>query len=431
MPRPLRPTRPLAASLSLTLFAAEGRALEPLSTFLRAARTHNPDAREARASADQLDAEADASLGALLPSASARGVFTRNQFEGVFDVPNPDGSTRKLVFQPLNQLDAYLTLSVPIVDLPGQARLRAARALAQSGAATASATFVAVEQQVTVAYFRVAGGMAMRAAAVSGVQAAEANATLIRDRRDAGAASALDMARGDAAVERAKTDLEEASLALELAARQLRDLSGVSASLDPPREAADAEPSLEPGPPLGDWLRGGDLASVRASDEAREAAEEVATAGRLAYAPTLSASFDQRFTNATGFVGRSSIYAATVTLGWQFDFATPARAAASASALRVAKRDRARAAAESQVTEQWLRVRSGIAKARAARAQRDASTLALGLARERYTLGTATHVELVSAQREAFEAQALVAQANAELLAARTLLRTLSSARLR
>ena len=61
-------------------------ALQPLSAFVAGARRASTDDRIAALSAVQQDAEALAALGRVLPSATARGVYTRNEFEAKLPV---------------------------------------------------------------------------------------------------------------------------------------------------------------------------------------------------------------------------------------------------------------------------------------------------------------------------------------------------------
>jgi outer membrane protein TolC len=64
-----------------SLVASPARALQPLETFLSAARERNPDAQQARANLDQQDAEAFTTLGRQLPGVSVRANYYRNQYQ--------------------------------------------------------------------------------------------------------------------------------------------------------------------------------------------------------------------------------------------------------------------------------------------------------------------------------------------------------------
>lgn len=70
-----------------------------------------------------------------------------------------------------------------------------------------------------------------------------------------------------------------------------------------------------------------------------------------------------------------------------------------------------------------MTVRTGIARSRSARAQAEVSAHASQLARERYEAGTATQLDLLQAQRDAFAADAARIQADADLVNSRAQLR--------
>ena len=72
-------------------------ATQPLESFLERAKTQSFEAREATATERQRAAEADVAIGRLTPSVSARGVYTRNQYEAAVQLP---GTTTRLVIVP-------------------------------------------------------------------------------------------------------------------------------------------------------------------------------------------------------------------------------------------------------------------------------------------------------------------------------------------
>jgi outer membrane protein TolC len=59
------------------LYPLPSLALQPLDAFVASARTQNADALEARATADEQRAEADASLGKRLPGVALRGSYAQ------------------------------------------------------------------------------------------------------------------------------------------------------------------------------------------------------------------------------------------------------------------------------------------------------------------------------------------------------------------
>src|SRR6184192_2121108 len=66
--------------LLLVLYSLPSLALQPVEAFIGGARQHNPDALEAQANLSQQDAQADSTLGRVLPGVSVRGSYTRNQY---------------------------------------------------------------------------------------------------------------------------------------------------------------------------------------------------------------------------------------------------------------------------------------------------------------------------------------------------------------
>src|SRR5215468_1467839 len=87
-------------------------ALQPVEAFVASSLNHNPDVLEAKANALQQSAGSDAALGRVLPGVSARGSYTRNQYGSSF---------QGITITPIDQWDAYGTVTVPLIDLAGWA----------------------------------------------------------------------------------------------------------------------------------------------------------------------------------------------------------------------------------------------------------------------------------------------------------------------
>lgn len=413
-----KPLWSLAAFALSALLAAPATAIQPLESFLERAEAQSFDAREAAAIERQRAEETDVAIARLIPSLSARGVYTRNQDEVV---ANFQGN--ELVITPLNQLDAFLQLDVPIIDLPSYHRYKSAEALAASAAVQRSVTRIDVSRSVARAYYQFLGASALVASAEQSIGVAQTNLKYVENRRSAGAATDLDYERAAASVARAEQDLADARLGAALSARSLETLSGLSP--EPPSGDAAAD-ELHMESPLDGWL---DLASrgpaTKALGHLREAAEQERKATSRSILPTLSASAQERLTNATGFAGRTSNYTLQLILSWRLDYsvlsAEPARAAAlEAQQVRLERTERAAADA---AFEAYQRVQAGIVKSRAARAQRRAAERAAALSVDRYEIGAATQLDVTQAQREAFLAAAAQIQADSDLRYARAALR--------
>jgi outer membrane protein TolC len=407
----------LAVSIALE---GSAHATQPLEEFLEQSKTHSFDAREVEATLRQREAEAESAFGRLLPALSARGVYTRNQYEVA---ANFQGAT--LVIQPQDQLDAVFQLDVPLIDVGSYYRLRASRAIARSATEQREATSIDTQRAVSRAYFQLIGAYGLLQAAEKSVSTAESNLRDVEIRRSAGAATELDRERARAHVERARQDNSDAQLLVELSGRNLETLSG----LTPTAPTAFPIDDLHPEPPLDQWLaRAGQTPQDRVAREASEAATDQKRAATAAYLPTLAGSAQERLTNATGFSGRNATYLLQLTLSWRIDYSTVANSDAQSAARDVAavREERAHRGVADAIFEAHRRVEAGIGKSRAARAQASAAAHAAELAHDRYTAGAATQLDVTQAQRDAVLADASRIQADADLFFARTSLRLAS-----
>jgi outer membrane protein TolC len=425
---------------ALLLFTKGAWATQPLDAFLERAKAQSFDAREAKATERQRSAEADAAFGRLTPAFSARGVYTRNQYEVAAQLPVSaaipampamggmpatqavPAKTVTLVITPLNQLDAFLQLDVPIIDLASYHRYRAASALAASAKEQQGATTIDVSRSVARAYYQFLGADALVQSARESIKAAEANLKNVDDRRSAGAATDLDHERAAAAVARSQQDLADAELGSALAGRALETLSGMG----PEPAQGFPEDDFRSEGTLGNWLS---LAVATPTDRVAqrlgEAAEHNRKAASSALLPTLAGSAQERITNATGFSGRNSSYTLQLVLSWRLDYATLATSDAQSAALDVqrVRVERSRRALEDSAFEAFRRVEAGVAKSRAARAQESAAARAAALSADRYAAGVATQLDVTQAQRDAFLASAARIQADTDLAFARASLR--------
>jgi len=423
----LRSIKRLAAALALA--AAPAFALQPHSEFLKGARQANVDQAVAARTLEQQEAESMVSLGRTLPSFSARGTYTRNQFESKIDASQflppgaPSGGDSAIVIQPFNQLDGYLQLDAPILDAASWVRLGAQHANERAARQKVASTLLDVQKQVALRYSQLVGAEALRKSAQRSLDAAQANLDLTKTRRQGGVATDLDVNRASAEVERSKQSISDADLTAELSRRALLTLTGVQ----PQGEAAAAEDDLHEEGPLESFMQAGAdaLPAVAAATEQRKGAESAALAAQLALVPSVTASAMEHFTNATGFTGRNSLYVITGNLRWQLDLTTFGTMRSQAAAAEVARlrEQGARQAAQDQIHEAWFRVHNGIAKSRAARAAATSAQAAVARARERSQQGAGTQLELIQAERDAFTAEVSRLQADADLSYARAALR--------
>jgi outer membrane protein TolC len=117
-----------ALGTATALGAGDAQALQRLEEFRAGARTQNLDVREAAQLVQQRDAEATQASRKLLPTLTATAGYTRNQYEASVTTPLGNGETRTATITPQNQLDALVTVSVPVVDVAAWRRADASEA---------------------------------------------------------------------------------------------------------------------------------------------------------------------------------------------------------------------------------------------------------------------------------------------------------------
>jgi outer membrane protein len=404
-------------------------AQQPLEEFLVGARRTNSDLQVAAATIEQQEGESLAALGRALPSLTARGVYTRNEYEVRLDPSSFLGSaapagvpSQSFIIQPLNQLDATVQLDVPLLDLAAWQRVTAQHAAERAAHRRADVTMTDVQMQVARNYYQLVGSRSLRQSAVRTLEAALTNLVLTRTRQVDGVATDLEVNRAQAEVERAHLSISDAELTAALAGRALQTLTGVAPTTAARSELDDLHAEL----PLIEWERSvTEIPAVAVAAEQRRGSEATATAARFALLPTLSAGAQGRLTNATGFIGHQAIYVLTATLNWRLDVTSFGTVRSQDAAARLARVREAstRQATLDQIHESWSRISNGVAKSRAARAEALASTAAVERARERYREGAGTHFELVQAERDAYSAEVSRIQADADLSYARVALR--------
>ncbi len=406
----------IAAAL---LAASPAMALQPLEVFIAAARERNPDAQQARSNLAEQNALADVSLGRQLPGVSAKAAYERNQYQVTLTVP----SAQTFLIQPRNQWLGSATITVPLVDLAGFWRIAAARTNAESYARTLAATSLAVEGQTVQDFYQLLANMALVDTAQNYLEVSRENLRLTEAKLRAGSATRLDVDRAQADVEQQVQQLAAAKLQVALAARDLQSTTSIVPDLSSAVELTDdlhSEPDLST---FESDLQ--NVPSVGAAITAAHAAQQQADSQKLALIPTFAGSFTEFATNAPGFEPSRWYYQAAMTASWAFDLTYLAniRSYSASAASAKAREVKARLTAGDAIHRYWNTVLADIAQSRSARAGRDASVHAADQARVQYQAGTATQLDLLQAQRDAFRAEVTRIQDDANLLNARAQLR--------
>jgi outer membrane protein TolC len=404
-----------AGAVAAALLAApRAQALQPLEEFLQSARTTSPDNREARGNSELSRAESSAATGRLLPGVALRGTYARNQYAT---------QSGPLTLTPIDEIDAYAVLTVPLFDAASFVRARAASGNARAAQESEKDAALQVESGVAQAWYQVVADVGLVEASRRALDVARTNLTLTEHQRAAGSVAGLDLDRARAEVERQVQQLAGAELGLRLDARSLASRSGLAPDLGASPRLAD---DLHEEAPLEEFVPAdAALPALAAAAEARRAQGEQARAQRLTLVPVLTGSLTEHGSNAPGLLGHDWSYQGLLALSWSFDFTTlpSIRAEDARLAVATAREERTRLAVHDAIHRAWNTVHTDIARSRSARAQLEVSTRAADLARERYRVGAGTQLDLLQAQRDAFAAEVNAIQADADLVNARAQLR--------
>lgn len=425
----MRPIVQMTHLLTLVLLAAPAAgAAQPLAAFLDSAARQNVDERLASEARVRADAEAGQAWGALLPSLTASGAWTHNQYDAVLEFPTGQGTSKTVTIIPRNQLEASIRVEVPLIDATKWLQTAATAAGADAAAARTRSTHDQVQRQVVSAYYVYTAANAVLESAHRSLEVSRSQLEVTGARTSAGVANELDLMRARSEVERNAQVVADAESMLATSGRTLRTLSG----LEPGTVTGLPVDDLHPAPALETLEQGlGALPQVQAAERDVSAASRTSMAATLALVPTLSAQATERFTNATGFQGQPALFNAGLLLNWRVD--VPAvhalRAQRSAELTAQLTAEKVRAAAADQLHADWQKVRAAITKVRAAGAQVVSAARAAALAGERANAGVATQLDVIQAERDRFVSELNDIQARTELASARAALELSSGER--
>lgn len=356
----------------------------------------------------------------LLPRVSATGRLLYNQFEIVAQLP-----TESAVIIPKFQRDLQIQASLPLINLGAFRTLGASKESARAAEQSLLSRQLDARRQTAREYYGVVAAEALVQAAQRTLSASEGTQSWVKDRKEAGLASELDLRRAEAEVERNRQLLSEVDYQRVIGRRSLETLTGKTPSEGAPGFSVllDVEPALEHY--LGENVDR--LPEVAAKQNEAQAADKRSAAARGALYPTLDAVGTQTFTNAVGF-GKPAYYAVGVSATVVLDVSAFSAVSAERERAQVARvrAERVKRAALDAIHNAWFDVARQIEKSRAARSELEAAQVAVRIARDRYGVGTATFLDVVLAERDELSAAARRIEADANLCAARAELRLLS-----
>ncbi len=415
--RELRKRARLAAGV-VCFFAMPVHAQQPLEEFLLAADTQALDLREAASVYAQAGSQIDEARSRLLPNVTAQGSYTRNEFQAAFS--NPLTSTQTVI-QPYEALLATFSLNVPLFDFASWSALIQSEALRDAAEARHGLTHQAVRIAVAQIWHQLVASRSVLAAAQRNVDANQQSVTVVEARVSVGVSPALDLARAQAELARARQALAEATLQSRLAERNLFNLTGLHAEGD----TAELSDELEPEQPLEHFLeRLEQLPTLRAAFANQRIADMANDTAWTLFLPTLQGFARESGSNAAGFTGQNWAWSLGLTANWQLDFLRPAQVSTRAHGADLARvqTERVRQTLETQIYESWQRVDAARASLEAAHSGLEAATRAAQDARVRFDAGSGTQLEMIQAERDRFQAEVQRIQATATLRVARMIL---------
>ena len=400
---------------------------ETVKTFLDAADRQNVELRISIQQRNRAAAEFRQAWTALLPSLSASAGWTHNQYNA--EIPNL-ATGEILTIIPYDQLDAALRFDLPLIDTQRWFRALAAGDSEDSAGLREQVTRDLVRRQVVGSFFGYAAALAVRESARKSANVAVEQLKLMEIRAKVGTVTELDLLRAKAESARTRQVLADTESVVATSRRTLRTLSG----LEPPEALPLAPDDVTAQAALAELeARVDQLPAVQAADKDAQAAGRVSTGAKLALVPSVAAQFTQRLTNAPGFQNREpkgqhdlpALFNAGINLTWRLDVPTfmGMQVQSANEQVAVLAGDRARLQARDQINADWQRLEAALIKIDAARAQVDAAQRATQVAKDRYSAGAATQVDVIQAERDVFSAEVSQIQARTELATARASLR--------
>jgi outer membrane protein TolC len=391
---------------------ARGQSTLTLDEALCRAGTRNRDLRILRAQLEEQAVAIEQARVALLPQLAAQGRYTHNNRQ----VTIPLDPRAPTVLQRSEQLDASLTVTVPLLAPAAYPALSAARDSYASSRATFAASSTDVLYSVAQAFFVAAGTDELVIARRHAVDVGRRTADDARARVAAGVAHPVEESRATVALLTAEQALSQAGDAQAEAHRALATILDLRT---PFQVAWDPRPPREGD--LGELVDGAlrsrpELAALRFALAGHDS--ELA-AQRWRWAPTLSAFGNLRGFNYTGFSGDNYAWSIGLQLDWiLYDGGAREAAAHLATARRRQSEARLELTRDQIADEVMNATRALSTRRRALETAIQAvalSTKTLAVIRVRHDEGDATQLDLLQAQDGLVNAEVARAQARFDL----------------
>lgn len=417
-------------SVTLAAFAAAAAFADPapftLEACLRLAAAQHPSLAAARAGVDAATEAVGEARAPYYPQVDLSAGYHRWQRRAFLPsgLALPGGRTPELI-GPLDDWNGGVASRVTLLDFgERRAALEAARALRAASEAEAVATGADLRLGVQSAFYALAAAQDLQAVAAKNLARTETHLRMVETRRATGAVPQADVIRLQAEVARARLDVIDAESRGRIAAGQLNTAMGQPAETP----VAIAPPAEAPAPPAGLALEDAiDRAlarrpELRAGEKRTEAARAAVQSARASRAPKIRAdgSFGWR---DTAWLPDTREWQAGVTIDLPvFDAGRRSRQIARTKAeltreealfanRRLQTREEVWAAA-SELQRAWAAIGADEVTVRA-------SEESLRVVRERYENGAAVVTDLLDTQTALAQAEAALAGARWQYLAAR------------
>ncbi len=414
------------------------------------ARKGSKDLSAARARVEQSQTGIGQAYVALLPTVAAQGKYTHNYKEVTLDLAASnqalfgladtikatsgnavqngalndfkqrvaESTPSSIVIQKAEQLDFALSATVPLVVPYAYPALAAARRTHASNLATFDVTVTSVLYATGQAFFAAAGTDELVGARRHAIEVAQLTLSNARARFEAGVVNRVEVTRAELALVRAEQAAREAEDAQAQAYRalatliQLREpfvvVAGTSRddqAAPPPLALVKSALSLRP--------------ELHAAQLGVDAAEAQLASAKWRWAPTLSAFGNLRAFNYAGFSGDNYSWAVGAQLDWVLYDGGARDAQRRLAAAQRSENAFKRAQLEDSISDEVYNSRRTLDTRRQALATALRSVAlskdTLELVRVQHDAGTATQLDLLTAQDNLVAAEVGVAQARFDL----------------
>lgn len=386
-----------------------------LSEAVELAVQNHPAVVQARGDVRVAQAERREAVGNWLPSVSGSSGWSTNSSERF------DPTTQRTVSGSSTAYSAGLNASLLVFD--GFRRSAQGRA---AGASFASAEASLVNQRFQViletkqAFFNALAADELVRVAQTRIQRAEQQLKITTDKLAAGSAIRSDTLRAFVELGNARLQLINAETQRATASADLARLVGYDGALRAVADSATAFPAdLDTAA-----VRQEALANSPAIDEAEAqagAADAQVTVSRAQYFPSVTASYSQNFSGQE-VTSLSNSWSARVGLSWPlfngFTRETGVARSAAAQDAAHARVDDTRRLVNAQMTQYFANLESARTRSEIAQASRIAAEEDLRVQQERYRLGAATIVEVLTSQESLDQAEVDIVQSRLDYLIA-------------